>query len=356
MSISPRVLVAEEDISIRARIRAALERDGIEVCAEAAEAGEAVEAALREHPDACLLDVGVPGDGISAASTISSRMPGTVVLMLTPSLEADGLFESVRRGAAGYLRKDMDPAKLPLAVRAALKDEVRNLTAALREELPAATASPRVLVADDHAPTRAGVRIALERDGIDVCAEAADAREAVRAALRERPDACVLDVSMPGGGISAASTIISRLPDTVVLMLTAARDDDDLLESLRRGAAGYLLKDMDPTKLPVAVRAALEGEISLPRNLAARLVEELRNRPRDRRRPTAPAGRPRLTRREWEVLELLCEQANTTEIASRLFLSPVTVRRHVSSILRKLGVSSRDEAVRLVLADDPSAA
>jgi DNA-binding NarL/FixJ family response regulator len=211
-------------------------------------------------------------------------------------------------------------------------------------------AATRVLIADDHAPTRMGVRIALEEGGMQVCAEVATAAEAVEAAIRERPEVCLLDVHMPGGGTSAAATIGLRLPETVVIMLTVSRDDDDLIESLRRGAFGYLLKDMDPSKLPTAIRAALEGEAILPRTLAARLIEELRDRPRVRRLALQPQSGLALTSREWEVLEMLCEDATTAEIAKRLFLSQVTVRRHISNILDKLAVSSREEAVRLALA------
>jgi DNA-binding NarL/FixJ family response regulator len=212
------------------------------------------------------------------------------------------------------------------------------------------SSGPRVLIADDHAPTRMGVRIALEQAGMEVCAEAATAPGAVEAALREHPDVCLLDVHMPGGGTSAAATIGLRLPETVVIMLTVSRDDGDLIESLRRGAFGYLLKDMDPSKLPIAIRAALEGEATLPRTLAARLIEELRDRPRVRRLSLQPQSGLELTSREWEVLELLCEDASTAEIANRLFLSQVTVRRHISNILQKLAVSTREEAVRLAMA------
>ncbi|HEV3375890.1 MAG TPA: response regulator transcription factor [Thermoleophilaceae bacterium] len=214
-------------------------------------------------------------------------------------------------------------------------------------------ANPRVLIADDHAPTRAGVRMALERDGIEVCAEVANASDAVEAALRERPDLCLLDVHMPGGGPSAASKITSHLPGTTVVMLTVSRENADVLESLRRGAVGYLLKDMNPASLPVAVRAALGGEGVLPRALAAGLIEELRHRPEPRRVMGLARDRPALSAREWEILEMLAEGAGTAEIARRLFLSQVTVRRHVSSILGKLGVSSREEAVRLIRGEDP---
>jgi DNA-binding NarL/FixJ family response regulator len=210
------------------------------------------------------------------------------------------------------------------------------------------TATPRVLLADDHPPTRAGVRQALERGGIEVCAEVATAQDAVEAALRERPDVCLLDLNMPGGGVSAASNITARLPHTIVLMLTVSREGEDLLESMRRGASGYLLKDMDPTRLPAVVRGALAGESPLPRGMTGYLIEELRHEPHHRRPPVVEHGRAELTKREWEVLDQLCEGARTVDIAERLFLSQVTVRRHVSAILHKLDVSSREEAVRLV--------
>jgi DNA-binding NarL/FixJ family response regulator len=202
----------------------------------------------------------------------------------------------------------------------------------------------RVLIADDHAPTRAGVRMALERGGLEVCAEASTAREALEAALRERPDACLLDVRMPGGGSAAASSITARLPQAAVLMLSVSRDQADLLESLRRGASGYLLKDMNPDRLSAAVRAAIHGEAVVPRVMLPQLLAELRDLPEA---TTRPEGLRRLTRREWEVLKLLRDGADTAEIADRLLLSPVTVRRHVSAMLAKLGASSRAEAIRI---------
>jgi DNA-binding NarL/FixJ family response regulator len=214
--------------------------------------------------------------------------------------------------------------------------------------------APRILIADDHAPTRAGVRMALERDGFEICAEVTNASDAVEAALRERPDVCLLDVHMPGGGPSAASKITSSLPNTIVLMLTVSRENEDVLESLRRGAVGYLLKEMNPASLPVAVRAALSGEGVIPRKLAAVLIDELRHRPGSRRVGGQPRELPSLSAREWEILELLAEGASTAEMAERLFLSRVTIRRHISSILGKLGVSSREDAIRL-LQDEPDA-
>ncbi len=206
----------------------------------------------------------------------------------------------------------------------------------------------RVVVADDHPPTRAGVRAALERDGFTVCAEAADGPSALEAALREEPDVCLLDIHMPGDGIEAAEAIARRLPETAVVMLTVSRTDADLFDALRVGACGYLLKDIDPARLPHALRGVLEGEAALPRRLVALLVEEFRERKRRRRVPLIGRRGVDLTSREWEVLELMRDGLSTAQIAERLFISPVTVRTHVSAILRKLQVPDRESAIRLL--------
>jgi DNA-binding NarL/FixJ family response regulator len=204
-----------------------------------------------------------------------------------------------------------------------------------------------VLIADDHAPTRAGVRGALVDGGFAVVAEANRADAAVEGALRERPDVCVLDINMPGSGIAAAARITDELPDTAVVMLTVSREDEDIFASLRAGALGYLLKDMDPGRLAHALRGVLRGEAALPRTLVTRVIGEFRSA---ERRPSLPLVRRRgatLTAREWEVLELLREQLSTAEIAHRLGLSDVTVRRHVSSILAKLRLPDRKAMARL---------
>jgi DNA-binding NarL/FixJ family response regulator len=204
-----------------------------------------------------------------------------------------------------------------------------------------------VLIADDHAPTRAGVRGALSEGGFTVVAEATRADAAVDGARRERPDVCVLDINMPGGGIAAAAQITAQLPGTAVVMLTVSRDDDDLFASLRAGARGYLLKDMDPARLGPALRGVLSGEAALPRTLVARLIGEFSA---GGRRPSLPLVRRRgatLTAREGEVLELLRDELTTAEIAHRLGVADVTVRRHVSAILAKLRLSDRKAMARL---------
>lgn len=204
-----------------------------------------------------------------------------------------------------------------------------------------------VVLADDHTAVRAGIRLALAGEGFNVVAEASDGPGAVEATLRERPDIALLDVNMPGSGIKAAEEIAAALPDTVVVMLTVSRDDDDLFAALRAGASGYLLKDTDPGRLPFALRGVLEGEAALPRGLVARLIEEFRTRGKRRRLPLMRQRGVELTEREWEVLEFLHDGMSTAEIAERMSISPVTVRRHVSEILKKLRVSTREEAVQL---------
>ena len=205
----------------------------------------------------------------------------------------------------------------------------------------------RVVIADDHAPTRAGVRQALEADGCEVVAEVSDAPKAVAAALEHRPDVCVLDIHMPGGGIAAAQQITTRVPGTAVVMLTASRDDEDLFEALRAGAGGYLLKDMDPDRLAVALRGVLAGEAALPRSLAMKVMAEFVSAPRRKlgRRPQAATAR--LTSREAEVLDLMAAGLSTEDISGRLFIGQVTVRTHVANVLKKLKVKDRDAAVQI---------
>lgn len=210
-----------------------------------------------------------------------------------------------------------------------------------------AIATLRVVIADDHAAARAGVRESVESGGFVVCGEAANAQDAIEVALRERPDVCLLDVHMPGEGIRAAAEISEALPECAVVMLTVSRNDTDLFDSLRAGAAGYLLKDTDPARLPDALRGVMGGEAAVPRELVARLIDEFRCRGSHRRVRVVGGRGVELTSREWQVLDLMAGGLTTAQMATRLFVSPVTVRRHISSILEKLGVADRPSAVRL---------
>jgi DNA-binding NarL/FixJ family response regulator len=195
---------------------------------------------------------------------------------------------------------------------------------------------------------RDGVRAALEAGGFTVCADVGDGPQALAAALEHRPDVALLVINMPGGGIAAAQAIAERLPETAVVMLTVSRDDADLFAALQAGAAGYLVKDIEPSRLPDALRGVLAGEAVLPRALVSRMVAEFQGRQR-RRFALRRGGRgEELSAREWEVLELMREGLGTRDIAARLEISPVTVRRHSGEILRKLRVPDRAAAVRLL--------
>lgn len=205
----------------------------------------------------------------------------------------------------------------------------------------------RVLLADDHAPTRADVREAIETDpDLLVCAEAGDAPGAVEAALREQPDVCLLDVHMPGSGVAAVWEISARCPQTKIVMLTISTEEIDLFGALRAGADGYLLKDMDPARIPNAIRDAVEGKAGLPRALASRMIEEFRDTAPRWRSVSALGGPARLTSREWEIVALLRRGLSTRQIARRLLLSPATVRSHIAAAVRKLGATDRDSMIR----------
>jgi DNA-binding NarL/FixJ family response regulator len=207
---------------------------------------------------------------------------------------------------------------------------------------------PRVLIAESQLPTRQGLRLVLQRNGFEICAEAADASTALKAALRERPALCLVDARLRGDGIRTAGRICSRVPDAEVVVLADKPDESELLEAVRAGASGYLQKNMNPEAFSRALHGALRGEPAFPRALLAPVLEEFRVR-HERRRLRLP-GRAAvdLSRRESEVLDLLRRGLATAEIADRLDISPVTVRRHIGLLLRKLGVADRAAALRLV--------
>jgi DNA-binding NarL/FixJ family response regulator len=207
-------------------------------------------------------------------------------------------------------------------------------------------ASLRVLVADDHAPTRDDVCQALTKGGLVVCAEVADAARAVQLALETRPDICLLDVRMPGGGVAAAWEIAARLPTTKVVMLTVSEEDGDLFRALRAGAVSYLTKDIDLGTQPQALLDVADGKAAIPPTLVARMVMQFHsNDPRFRTTEVGTELGPRLTSREWDVLAGLAEGLTTRDIAKRLQLKPSGVRAHISAVVQKLGVKDRHEAV-----------
>jgi DNA-binding NarL/FixJ family response regulator len=209
------------------------------------------------------------------------------------------------------------------------------------------SAAPTVVLADDHPVIRLGTRMALMRGGFEVLAEEADGDAAVRAVLRSRPDVCLLDIYLPGGGIEAAATISREAPATAVVMLTVSTSPADMLAALRAGAKGYLTKDTSPDRLPAALCGVLRGEAALPRELVGRVLDQLRDLPAPETAPLRVDG-VRLTARESEVLRLLRAGLTTLEISERLSLSPVTVRRHISAGVARLGAADRAEAIRAI--------
>jgi DNA-binding NarL/FixJ family response regulator len=211
-----------------------------------------------------------------------------------------------------------------------------------------------VLIAAEHLPTRVGLRLALEPEAH--CTEVADAEAAVDVAVRDRPDVCLLGLEHSGQGLRVLNEIATRVPSAAVILFTNQLDEDEFMAAVRAGASGYLTQSLDPKRLPHVVAGALRGEPAVPRRFVARLLDELRTRERRRSVVVAGKGRVALTAREWEVAEMLLRSASTSEIAAELGVAPVTVRRHVGSVERKLGVATRAEVVALLTAESAAAA
>ena len=197
----------------------------------------------------------------------------------------------------------------------------------------------RVMLVDDHAVVREGLRTFLElQDGIEVVGEAEDGGEAVEEAKRLRPDVILMDLVMPVlDGVGAMRELRQRLPDTRVIVLTSFAEDDRLLPAIQAGAAGYLLKNVQPKELARAVRAAHAGEALIDPLVAARLVEAIAQ-------PAGEGPRDELTAREREVLELIGRGMSNKRIALELGVSEKTVKTHVGHVLAKLGVADRTQA------------
>ena len=207
------------------------------------------------------------------------------------------------------------------------------------------TKTIRVLIADDHAIVRKGIRalLATEAD-IEVVGEAADGKEAVEKAERLHPDVILMDLVMPGmDGIEATRRITTRQPEIRILVLTSFAEDEKVFPALKAGALGYLLKDAGPEELVRAIRQVYCGESSLHPAIARKVLQELSRPPE---RPPTPEP---LTERELEVLRLIAKGKSNREIAEELVISEATVRTHVSNILGKLQLASRTQAALYAL-------
>lgn len=207
---------------------------------------------------------------------------------------------------------------------------------------------PSVLIADDDIEHRRGIREALETRGFEVVGEASDAAAAIAAATRLHPDICLIEIELPFEGLNAIGRIAKASPKTRIVVLSRSDQSDDVVTAFTRGASGYLLKGISGEHLARALHGSYTGEPPVSRSLVPYLVDEIR-RGAARRLPL-PSGPVTLTPREWEVGELLREGLKTSEIAERLGVSPVTVRRHVGLLLGKLGAEDRDAAVELLRA------
>lgn len=189
----------------------------------------------------------------------------------------------------------------------------------------------------------------LEADGFTVCGEASTPEEGLHTVLRLRPAVCLVGFRMDRATLQMIAGVTAEDGDrrTVVIVLTESRSTESLIDALRAGATGYLLKEMNPQRLPAALRGVLDGEAAMPRVLVARLIREIQRMGRGSMLD-GDGGLVELTPRQWDVLNLMADRLSTAEIAERLLVSPVTVRRHVSAILEKLGVPDREAALTLL--------
>ena len=209
----------------------------------------------------------------------------------------------------------------------------------------------RIAIVDDHEAVREGIGAMLSgEEDLEVVGSAHDGREAIKLCRTVRPSLVLMDVRMPDmDGLAATRAIKQQFPDISVLILTMHSNQDYLLEAIRAGAAGYVLKDASQSQLTTAIRKVLEGEVSLNRELATQLLRRLAAEEEDSRASALQHGRPRrespLTRRELEVLELMALGKTNREIAENFFISVGTTKNHVEHIISKLGVSDRTQAV-----------
>jgi DNA-binding NarL/FixJ family response regulator len=205
----------------------------------------------------------------------------------------------------------------------------------------------RVLIADDHPVVREGFSAIVDvEDGIEVVAQAADGREAVRLARELQPDVVLMDLVMPNlDGVAAIEMIRAELPQTHVLILTTYADDEHILAGIQAGARGYLLKDALPDELVQAIRVVSEGGSLLQPAVASRVWDRLGALAGGGDKPEATRQAPLLTDREEEILALLAGGARNRDIAEKLFISERTVKVHVANLMGKLGARTRTEAV-----------
>ncbi len=201
----------------------------------------------------------------------------------------------------------------------------------------------RVLLVDDHDLFRTGLRNLLEQEGVNVVGEAENGEAAIRLASDLAPDVVIMDLNMPGaGGVETTRRLSSLAPLSRVVVLTISADDDDVMNAVMAGACGYLLKDSSIQELIAGIRAASEGESLISPQIAAKVLQRLRAQSKDI--DAAETIRAELSDRELQVLKLIANGKDNAQIASELFISPKTVKNHISNILMKLQIENRIQA------------
>lgn len=203
----------------------------------------------------------------------------------------------------------------------------------------------RILIVDDHTLLRSGIKLALQRhEGFEVVGEAGDGLEGIKRAKQLKPDVVLLDLHMPGtGGLEALRLLAEDVPETNVVMLTVSEDAEDLLETLRAGARGYLLKNIDTEFLLESIKRAARGESVMSPQIAHKLADSLRAPPKENV-VVADVNPGKLSPREREIIVMLAHGASNKEIARVLSLSESTIKIHVQGILRKLNIAKRVQA------------
>ena len=206
----------------------------------------------------------------------------------------------------------------------------------------------RVVVSVDHAPTRLGIRMALDGHGFAVVGEPRTASETVLTTRALEPDVVLIDTGVPGDILGAIRAIVEESEHTSVVLLADSPTGPDLIAAVRAGARGCLTKTMDPARLPSALRGAVLEEAVVPRFLVRHLLREVRDGTTGASHPSLARRGVRLTPREAEVLELLTRDLDTRDIAAALGVSTVTVRRHASEVVHKLGACDRSGAIGIL--------
>jgi two-component system nitrate/nitrite response regulator NarL len=204
------------------------------------------------------------------------------------------------------------------------------------------SAELRVVLADDHDMFRTALRQLLEENGpLRVVGEAATGEGAVTQVREHAPDVVVMDLAMPGlGGVEATRLIIDEAPHTSVVVLTVSEEASDVVDAIVAGACGYLLKSASIDELIAGIRAAAAGDALISPGIAGRLLSHVR----EQAAPASPSPTTQLSARELDVLKLVAEGKDNAEIAAELFISPKTVKNHISNILMKLQISNRIQA------------